>query len=444
MLDRITDRLTDIIKKIRGWGSITEKNIQDALREVRLALLEADVNYKVVKKFIDEVSKEAIGEKVLKSLTPAQVFTRIVYDNLVQLLGGSSRPLNVSSGQFFRILLVGLQGSGKTTTVVKMGKYLKDNFGVNHLIVAADIYRPAAIKQLELLASRADLDCFSSEGRDPVKIVEESAKYARKNNYSGMIIDTAGRLEIDDVMMSELVRIKKAINPDEILLVADAATGQAAVSIARGFDEKLGITGIILSRMDSDARGGAALSMAYITGKQIRFIGTGERVTDFDLFYPERVAQRILNMGDILSLVEKVQKDIDLEEAKRLEKKLKKNKFDLEDFLQQIKKIRKMGPLEDLLEMIPGFSGKMKLKIDESELKKAEAIINSMTPKERANYRIINGSRRKRIAMGSGTTVFDVNRLLNNFQQMKKMMKKMGKGGKYRSGDLSSFLGGMY
>jgi len=443
LLDKLTDRLSGVIKKIRGWGSINEKNIQDALREVRLALLEADVNYKVVKRFIDEVSKEAIGEKVLKSLTPAQVFTKIVYDNLVQLLGGRAKPINVSPGQFFRVLLVGLQGSGKTTTVVKMGKYLKENYHVNPLIVAADIYRPAAVKQLELLSSRIGLEVYYREGLNPVKIAEKAASYARKNNFSGLIVDTAGRLEIDDEMMNELVMIEKAIKPDEILLVADAATGQAAVSIAQGFDEKLGITGIILSRMDSDARGGAALSMAYITGKQIRFIGTGEKIADFDLFYPDRIAQRILNMGDILTLVEKVQKDIDLEEAKKLEKKLKKNKFDLEDFLQQIKKIRKMGPIEELLEMIPGFSGKLKFKIDERELKKAEAIINSMTPEERANYKIINGSRRKRIAMGSGTTVFDVNRLLNNFQQMKKMMKKMGKGGKLRSGDLSSLLGGI-
>ncbi len=441
MLDNLSDRLNEVFKKIRGWGSLNEKNIKDGMRDIKLALLEADVNYKVVKSFIDEATKEAIGEKVIKSLTPAQQFIKIVHDYLVKILGGKTQYLNVKSGGITTIMLVGLQGSGKTTTAVKLAKYVYDNFNKKPLIVAADVYRPAAIEQLASLAGKAGFEVYREDKLSPEKICNKAIKYARDNGFGSVIIDTAGRLEIDESMMEELKKIKSSIKPDEILLVADAATGQTAVNVAKGFDEALGITGIILSRMDSDARGGAALSMAYITGKNIKFIGIGEKIDDFEVFHPDRIAERILNMGDVLTLVEKIQKEYDFEKAKKLEKKIKKDKFDLNDFLEQIKQLRKMGPLENILEMIPGLPKKMNLKIDEKDLKRTEAIINSMTKEERAHYKIINGSRRKRIAMGSGTSVYEVNRLLNNFQQMKKLMKKFSKKGRMSQNVMSSFLG---
>ena len=443
MLNTLSGRLSDVLKKMKGWGSLNEKNIQDGLRDIKLALLEADVNYKVVKEFIDGASAEALGEKVLKSVTPAQQFTKIVHDYLVDILGGSTHNLEVGSGGISHFMLCGLQGSGKTTTAVKLARFIESKFNKKPLLVAADVYRPAAIQQLQMLGEKCGIHTFTLDKTNPVKICAEAVKHARENSYGAVLVDTAGRLELDDEMMSELQAIKKAVRFHEILLVADAATGQAAVKIAQGFDEAVGITGLILSRMDSDARGGAALSMSHITGKHIKFIGTGEKVDDFEQFHPDRIAGRILDMGDIVSLVEKVQTDIDLEKAKKLEKKIKKATFDLNDFLDQLRQLQKMGPLENVLEMIPGMPKKTPVKVDEGELKRTEAIINSMTPHERAHYKLINGSRRKRIALGSGTTVYDVNRLLNNFDQMKKLMKKFRRGGIPRGNSLSSLMGGM-
>jgi signal recognition particle subunit SRP54 len=441
VLNALTDRLSEIMKKVKGWGSLNEKNIREGLREIKLALLEADVNYKVVKEFIDGATEEALGEKVLKSISPAQQFTKVVFDYLVKILGETARDFNLPGGKLSVVMLVGLQGSGKTTTAVKLAQYVMKNTGKKPLLVAADVYRPAAVKQLQLLAGKNGLEVYTEEGVSPALICANGLKYARQNSFGALIIDTAGRLELDEGMMNELLKIRDTVKPDELMLVADAATGQAAVNVARGFDEKLGITGIILSRMDSDARGGAALSMSFITGKQIVFIGNGEKITDLEKFHPSRIAGRILNMGDVVSLVEKVQDDFDLEKAKKLEKKLKKDTFDLDDFLDQIRQLKKMGPLENLLEMLPGLPKQARLQVDDRELRKTEAIINSMTIRERTNYKIINGSRRKRIALGSGTSVFDVNRLLNNFSQMKKIMKKMGKGGGMRGSVLSSLMG---
>ncbi len=451
MLNTLSDRLSEVLKKVRGWGSLSEKNIKEGIRDIKLALLEADVNYKVVKEFVDNVTAKAMGEEVLKSLTPSQQFTKIVYDCLVNILGGDlqdrddsknhsdSKDLSLKSGLSI-LMLVGLQGSGKTLTSVKVAKFVEKNYNKRPLLVAADVKRPAAVEQLELLSVKSGFSIFKKEDEKSVVICREAIKYAKNNSYGAVIIDTAGRLEIDEGMMAELVEIKKFVEPQEILLVADAATGQVAVTVAKGFHEKLGITGIILSRMDSDARGGAALSMSYITGQKINFIGTGEKVEDLEEFYPSRIASRILNMGDVVTLVEKVQKDVDLESAKRLEKKLKMDTFDFNDFLEQIKQLRKMGPLENILDMIPGLPDRTNIKIDEREMKRTEAIINSMTEYEREHYKIINGSRRKRIALGSGTSVFEVNRLLNNFMQIKKMMKKMGKSGKPRLNMLSSLM----
>jgi len=429
MLHSLNDRFSQIFKKVKGWGSLNEKNIKDGFRDVKLALLEADVNYKVVKEFIDGATSEALGEKVLKSVTPAQQFTKIVYDYLVRILGGEAKELAISSGGLSILMLCGLQGSGKTTTAVKLAKFVENNYNKKPLLVAADIYRPAAVKQLEILAEKNGYVAFKKENSDPVSICLDALKFAKQGSYGAVIIDTAGRLEIDEKMMRELSEIKKKVHPHEILLVADAATGQVAVTVAQGFNEQIGITGLILSRMDSDARGGAALSMSHITGKHIKFIGTGEKVADFEKFYPSRIAGRILNRGDIVTLVEKVQSDLDVEKAKKLEKKIKKDTFDLSDFLDQLKQIQKMGPLENILGMIPGLPKKANLKIDEKEVKHTEAIINSMTLYERAHYKVINGSRRKRVALGSGTSVYEVNRLLNNFQQIKKLMKKFKKGG---------------
>ncbi len=441
MLSSLTDRLSQIMKKVKGWGSLNEKNIRDGLREIKLALLEADVNYKVVKEFIDGATESALGEQVLKSLTPVQQFTKVVHDYLVKILGEKEEGLDIRSGGLSVIMLVGLQGSGKTTTAGKIARFVQKNFNKKPVLIAADIYRPAAVRQLEILCEKNGLLLYKEEGADPVTICTSGLKYAAENSCGAAIIDTAGRLELDEMMMDELVEIKKKVHPHEVLLVADAATGQAAVSVAKGFEEKLGITGLVLSRMDSDARGGAALSMTYITGKHIKFIGTGEKIDDFERFFPERIANRMLNMGDVVSLVEKVQNEVDLEQVQKLEKKIKKDTFDLNDFLHQIKQLKKMGPLENLIDMIPGMPKKASFQIDNRNMKRTEAIIQSMTGKERENYKIINGSRRKRIALGSGTNVFEVNRLLNNFSQIKKMMKKIGKGGKFRGGELSSLLG---
>ena len=428
MFDNLSDKLNLVFKKVRGHGKLSEKNIQDALKEVRLALLEADVNYKVVKNLINAIRDRAVGKDVLESLTPGQQVIKIVNQELAELMGGSRQELLLTGRTPFVIMLVGLQGSGKTTTCGKLALHLRKQ-GRNPFLVPADIYRPAAIDQLKKLGAQINIPVYSSEKKlGPVDICINALSQAGRNGSDVLLIDTAGRLHIDEVLMDELVSIKTKIHPVEILFVADAMTGQDAVNVAGEFDRTLDVTGIILTKMEGDARGGAALSIKAVTGKPVKFIGVGEKLDALEAFYPDRMASRILGMGDVLSLIEKAQEEFDQKEALLLEKKLRKKKFDLEDFKKQLLQIKKLGPLEQILGMMPGM-GQIKqlknMKPDERELIKVEAIIDSMTRKERVNYKIINGSRRKRIALGSGTKVQDVNRLLNNFAQMKKMMEKI-------------------
>ena len=428
MFDNLSDRLNLVFKKVRGHGRLSEKNIQDALKEVRLALLEADVNYRVVKDLINNIRERAIGKEVLESLTPGQQVIKIVNQELTELIGGSRQELQLTGRTPYVIMLVGLQGSGKTTTCGKLALHLRKQ-GRNPFLVPADVYRPAAIDQLKKLGAQINIPVYSSDKQlGPVDICLNALSQAGRNGSDVILIDTAGRLHIDEVLMDELVSIKSKIHPVEILFVADAMTGQDAVNVAGEFDRTLDVTGIILTKMEGDARGGAALSIKAVTGKPVKFIGVGEKLDALEAFYPDRMASRILGMGDVLSLIEKAQEEFDQKEALLLEKKLKKKKFDLEDFKKQLSQVKKLGPLDQILGMIPGM-GQIKqlknLKPDERELVKIEAIIDSMTKKERSNYKIINGSRRKRIATGSGTQVQDVNRLLKNFAQMKKMMEKI-------------------
>lgn len=428
MFDNLSDKLNLIFKKVRGHGRLNESNIQEALKEVRLALLEADVNYKVVKDLINSIGSRAIGKEVLESLTPGQQVIKIVNQELTGLMGGARQELLLSGRTPFVIMLVGLQGSGKTTTCGKLALHLRKQ-GRNPFLVPADVYRPAAIDQLKKLGAQLNIPVYSSEKElGPVDICINAMSQAGRNGSDLLIIDTAGRLHIDEVLMNELVSIKEKVHPTEILFVADAMTGQDAVNIAGEFNRTLDFTGIILTKMEGDARGGAALSIKAVTGKPVKFIGVGEKLDALEPFYPDRMASRILGMGDVLSLIEKAQEEFDQKEAVLLEKKLRKKKFDLEDFKKQLSQIKKLGPLEQILGMIPGM-GQIKqlkdLKPDERELVRVEAIISSMTLKERANYKIIDGSRRKRIALGSGTNVQDVNRLLKNFAEMKKMMERI-------------------
>ncbi|WAM32540.1 signal recognition particle protein [Caldicellulosiruptor naganoensis] len=426
MFSSLSEKLQDVFKKLRGKGKLTEKDIKDAMKEVKLALLEADVNYKVVKDFINTVTQKAVGEEVLESLTPAQQVIKIVYDEMVNLLGGSDTKLTFSPSGFSIYMMVGLQGSGKTTTAGKLAGLLKKQ-GKNPLLVACDIYRPAAIKQLEVVAQKVGVKCFADyNSKDAVKIAKEGIEFAKASRCDVAIVDTAGRLHINQELMDELVAIKNAIKPTEILLVLDAMTGQDAVNVAAAFNEQLGIDGIIMTKLDGDTRGGAALSVKAITGKPIKFAGVGEKMEDLEAFHPDRMASRILGMGDILTLIEKAQEAIDQKKAEELEKKLRSMQFTLEDFLDQLKQIKKMGPLSQIISMIPGVKLKGDVDFDagEKELKKIEAIINSMTKEERQDPSIINSSRKKRIAMGSGTTVQDVNRLLKQFEDMKRMMKQ--------------------
>ena len=427
MFENLSEKLNKTFKKLKGHGKLSESNIQEALKEVRLALLEADVNYKVVKNFIEDVRQRAIGREVLDSLTPGQQFIKIVNQELAALMGASLQGLNFTGRTPFTLMLVGLQGSGKTTTAGKLALHLRKQ-GKNPYLVPADIYRPAAIEQLKKLGAQIDIPVYSSEKViKPEDICVDAFSKSGAVGSDVLIMDTAGRLHIDEALMEELVRIKKRINPSEILFVADSMTGQDAVNVAKEFDQILDITGIILTKMEGDARGGAALSIKAVTNKPIKFIGTGEKLDALEPFFPERMASRILGMGDVLSLIEKAQEEFDQKAALDLGKKLKKREFDLEDFQKQLKQIKKLGSLDQILGMIPGM-GQIKklknLKPNEKELIKIEAIINSMTKKERANYKIINGSRRKRIALGSGTKVQDVNRLLKNFIQTKKMMEQ--------------------
>ncbi len=432
MFDSLTDKLSSVFKKLRGHGKLTEQNISEALKEVRLALLEADVNFKVAKDFIERIRTRAVGQEVMGSFTPAQQVVKIVHEELISLMGGSSSGLNLSFKPPIPIMLVGLQGSGKTTTAAKLGKLLKDKGRKVHL-VPADVRRPAAIEQLKKLGEQLAIPVYPTDSQEsPVKICRKALQWADEESGEVLLIDTAGRLHIDEALMKELEEIKKEVTPREVLLVADAMTGQDAVTVAKKFNESLGIHGVILTKLDGDARGGAALSIKAVTGKPIKYIGIGEKLEALELFHPDRMASRILGMGDVLSLIEKVQEAIDEKKAQELQKKLLKDSFSLEDFRDQLQQIKKMGSIEQILSMIPGM-GRFKVPKDlqgsEKELVKVEAIINSMTHQERQHPEVLNGSRRLRIAKGSGTTVQDVNQLLKQYLQTKKMLRTFRKGG---------------
>lgn len=432
MFDSLSDKLDGVFKRLKGHGKLTEKNISDGLREVRMALLEADVHFKVVKQFIAGIKERSLGQEVMTSLTPGQQVVKIVNEALTQLMGGQNEELSLKGTHPVTIMMVGLQGSGKTTTSGKLAIHLRKK-GRKPYLVPADVYRPAAIDQLQKLGSQIDVPVFaSSTDMDPVDICQQARVAAHKEGCDVVLLDTAGRLHIDEELMAELQRMKAVVQPSDILLIADAMTGQDAVNMAKSFDDALGIGGVVLTKMDGDARGGAALSIKSITRKPIKFIGVGEKLNDLEVFHPDRMASRILGMGDVLTMIEKAQETVDAKQAAELEKKLRKNQFTLEDFRDQMVQLRKMGSLSDLIGMIPGMSKLKQMKnfeVDDSQLVRIEAIINSMTPQERRHYNIINGSRRKRIARGSGTRVQDVNQLLKNYTQVMKMMKKFNKGG---------------
>jgi len=438
MFENLSEKFQGILKKMRGHGRISEGNIEEALREVRLALLEADVNYKVVKDFTAAVRERALGVEVLSSLTPDQYFIKIVHDEMAKMLGGQEQDLNLARRPPVPVMLVGLQGSGKTTSCGKIALHLRKRKR-SPFLVPADVYRPAAIEQLKVLGTQIGIPVFDSDpSADPVAICREAVRQAELSGYDTVLLDTAGRLHVDEELMEELRRIKEAVDPGDILLVADAMTGQDAVNVARAFHEKVGLSGVLLTKMDGDARGGAALSIRAVSGAPVKFVGVGEKLEALEPFHPDRMASRILGMGDILTLAEKAQETIDEKKAKELSRKIRRSEFTLEDFRDQLKSLRTMGPIEDLLGMIPGMGSRMKeIKAnapDEKELSRVVAIIDSMTPGERGNAKIINGSRRKRIARGSGTTVQDVNRLLRNFQQAEGMLKRVAKGAGRRGG----------
>ena len=434
MFDSLTERLGQTLRDIRGVGRITEDNIKDTLREVRMALLEADVALPVVRDFIEHVRERAVGDTVLKSLTPGQAFVKVVNDELISMMGEVSTGLELNAQAPAVILMAGLQGAGKTTTVAKLARWLKENQNKSTLVVSADIYRPAAIKQLETVATEVGATFFpSNEKQNPVDIVKNAIKEASLKRLDVVIVDTAGRLHVDDEMMAEIKSIHAAANPVETLFVVDSMTGQDAANTAKAFDEALPLTGVVLTKTDGDARGGAALSIRQITGKPIKFMGVGEKTTALEVFHPDRVASRILDMGDIVSLVEDVQKNIDVEKAEKLAKKIKKGKgFDLEDFRDQFEQMNKMGGIAGLMDKMPGM-GKLpaaaQSQVDPKNISRMIAIVNSMTPQERHFPAVIKGSRKRRIAAGSGVQVQDVNRMLKQFTQMQKMMKKMGNGG---------------
>ncbi len=429
MFENLSDRLQDVVHKIKGYGKITEENISEMMREIRLSLLEADVNYKVVKEFTNNVKEKALGEEVNKSLNPGELFVKIVKDELTELLGGENTPLNVS-GNPATLMLVGLQGSGKTTTIGKIANYLRKNNKKKPLLVACDVYRPAAIDQLKQIGKELNIEVYSEGKGNPVEISKNAIKYAKDNGYDYVLIDTAGRLQIDESLMEELDNIQKEVNPDETILVIDSMMGQDAINVINGFNDKIKLSGVILTKLDGDTRGGVALSVKHLTNLPIKFIGVSEKMDGLTPFYPERMASRILGMGDILSIVEKVQDEIDEKEAEKTAKKMMKGNFDLEDFLNQLNQIKKLGPLENILKLLPGAKkmGLNNVNIDPKIMKRTEAIVLSMTPEERRNPSILKASRKKRIADGSGTTVTDVNRLLNQFEDMKKMMKMMSNG----------------
>ena len=429
MFEILSDRLQDVAHKIKGYGKITEENISEMMREIRLSLLEADVNYKVVKEFTNNVKEKALGEEVNKSLNPGELFVKIVKDELTELLGGENTPLNIS-GNPATLMLVGLQGSGKTTTIGKLANYLRKNNKKKPLLVACDVYRPAAIDQLKQIGKELNIEVYSEGKGNPVEISKNGIKYAKDNGYDYVLIDTAGRLQIDESLMDELDNIQKKVNPDETILVIDSMMGQDAINVINGFNDKIKLSGVILTKLDGDTRGGVALSVKHLTNLPIKFIGVSEKMDGLTPFYPERMASRILGMGDILSIVEQVQSEIDEKEAEKTAKKMMKGNFDLEDFLNQLNQIKKLGPLENLLKLLPGAKkmGLNNVNIDPKIMKRTEAIVLSMTLEERRDPSILKASRKKRIADGSGTTVTDVNKLLNQFEEMKKMMKMMGNG----------------
>ena len=429
MFDSLSGKLQNVFKNLRGLGRISDSNVADSLREVRLALLDADVNFKVARDFVDRVKEKAVGQQVIQSIQPGQQVIKIIHDELVELLGSQNAGLQLS-GNPSSLMMVGLHGSGKTTSSGKLARLLKKQ-GRAPLLVAADVYRPAAMDQLETLGQKLEIPIFVKRGEtDILKIAREAFDFARANNRNTLIFDTAGRMQIDEPLVQELVRLRDLVKPQEILLVLDAATGQEAVNVAAHFDQALNITGAVLTKLDGDARGGAALSLKAVTGKPIKFAGVGEKLEDFEPFHPERMAQRILGMGDVVSLVEKAAEAVDLDEAKRMEEKMRKGQFTLEDFLEQLRQMKKLGPLENLVGMLPGGSEMMKsadMSKSEKEFRRMEGMICGMTPQERRNPQILNARRRQRIAKGSGVSVAELNTLLNRFGQMQQMMKKMGK-----------------
>ena len=430
--ESLSDKLSAAFKRLRSKGKLNESDIKEAMREVKLALLEADVNYKVVKDFVKTVSERAVGQEVLESLTPAQQVIKIVNEELTALMGGENARIEFASKPPTVILMCGLQGSGKTTHAAKLAKYFKDKEGCRPLLIACDVYRPAAIEQLQIVGQRAGAKVFEMGQGDPVEIAKEGLAYARDHGYDLVIVDTAGRLHIDETLMEELKRIEAAVTPNEILLVVDSMTGQDAVTVADTFNKALPVTGIILTKLDSDTRGGAAISVKQVTGKPIKFSGTGEKLDDIEPFHPGRMASRILGMGDVLTLIEKAQETVDEKEAEKLAKKMAQNAFDMNDLLEQMQQIKKMGSVRSIVSMLPGAAKISDENIEQGDkqLKVIEAMIQSMTKRERENPSIINPSRKRRIAAGSGTRVEDVNRLLRQFEQMKQMMKKMGAFGK--------------
>ena len=444
MLEKLTGTFSNIIRTLSGKSKITEKNIEETVEQIKMALLEADVNLRVVRRFVNSTIEEAKGEKVLKAVDPGQQFPKIIYDKIVKMLGDEKTDLALKGPDTQSvILLLGLQGAGKTTAAHKLAARLKKE-GRKPLLVACDLVRPAAIEQLSVLGEKIGVPVYKeSDSKDAVKVSRNAMTFAKKNGIDTVIIDTAGRLQIDEVMMKELVDIKKAMDPQETILVADSMTGQNAVDIAKSFDEQLGLSGVILTKFDSDARGGAALSLKSITGKPILYIGTGEKTEDFEPFHPDRIASRILGMGDIVSLVEKAQETVDLEEAQRMQKKMARNEFTLQDMLDQLQSVKKMGSMQSILDMMPGLAGQVSAdQLDTAGLKHQEAIIQSMTKKERANHLIIGPSRRKRIAKGSGTSVQEVNKLIKQFEKTKLAMKKLGRN-KGMQSKMMQQMGGM-
>ncbi len=429
MFSNLAEKLQNTLRQLRGKGKLNEKDVDTAMREIRLALLEADVNFKVVKDFVSAVRDRAVGQEVMNSLTPGQQVVKIVNEEMTRLMGEKKSSLSSSSKGPTPIMIVGLQGSGKTTSAVKLAAHLKKSGGRNPLLVAADIYRPGAVKQLRVLSESVELNFYSNEEVNPVQICQEGLRLAQKEGYDPVIFDTAGRLHIDEEMMSEIKAVKKAVHPEEVLLVVDAMTGQDAVNAATSFNEAVGLSGVILTKLDGDTRGGAALSVRAVTGCPVKFVGVGEKIDDLEPFHPDRMASRILGMGDVLSLIEKAEATVDKEKAKELEEKLRKQQFTLDDFKDQLGQLKNLGSMEDILNMIPGGGGLPKevkqMALDESNFTRVEAIISSMTRQERHNPAVLNSSRRRRIASGSGTTVQDVNRLLNQFSQMQKMFKQM-------------------